>query len=51
MRVIPGHFASEESVVRHNAERVANALLALGGTMSARGHEFSLPSSSSAAIK
>ncbi|MGD0547374.1 MAG: uridine diphosphate-N-acetylglucosamine-binding protein YvcK [Terracidiphilus sp.] len=32
VRVIPGHFASEESVARHNAERVTNALLALGGT-------------------
>jgi uncharacterized cofD-like protein len=32
VRVIPGHFASEESVVRHNSERVTNALLALGGT-------------------
>ena len=32
VRVIPGHFASEDSVVRHNSERVTNALLALGGT-------------------
>ena len=32
VRVIPGHFASEESVVRHNSERVTNALLALGAT-------------------
>ncbi len=32
VRVIPGHFASEESVVRHNSDRVTNALLALGGT-------------------
>ncbi len=30
VRVIPGHFASEESVVRHHSERVTNALLALG---------------------
>ena len=32
LRVIPGHFASEENVVRHNSERVTNALLALGVT-------------------
>ena len=32
VRVIPGHFAIEESVVRHNSERVTNALLAMGGT-------------------
>ena len=32
VRVIPGHFASEENVVRHNADCVANALLALCGT-------------------
>jgi uncharacterized cofD-like protein len=32
LRVIPGHFASEEDVVRHNSERVTNALLALGVT-------------------
>ena len=32
VRVIPGHFAGEESVVRHAADRVTDALLALGGT-------------------
>ncbi len=33
VHVIPGNFASEESVVRHNSERVTNALLTLGGTV------------------
>ena len=38
VRVIPGNFASEESVVRHTADRVADALLALGGAaMAERG--------------
>ena len=38
VRVIPGHFASEDNVVRHNSERVTNALLALGATaLGARG--------------
>ena len=32
VRAIIGDFASEESVVRHEADRVADALLALGGT-------------------
>jgi uncharacterized cofD-like protein len=32
VRVIPGNFASEESVVRHAAGRVTGALLALGQT-------------------
>ena len=33
VRVIAGDFASEETVVRHNAGRVADALLGLGGTI------------------
>lgn len=38
VRVISGHFASEETVVRHHSERVTNALLALGATaLSERG--------------
>jgi 2-phospho-L-lactate transferase/gluconeogenesis factor (CofD/UPF0052 family) len=32
VRCIAGDFASEETVVRHEASRVANALLALGAT-------------------
>jgi uncharacterized cofD-like protein len=32
VRVIPGNFASEDAVVRHAADRVADALLALGRT-------------------
>jgi hypothetical protein len=30
VRCIAGDFSSEENVVRHAADRVANALLALG---------------------
>jgi hypothetical protein len=30
VRVVPGNFASEESVVRHASGRVTGALLALG---------------------
>jgi len=36
VRVIAGDFASEESVVRHEADHVADALLALGGIALAR---------------
>jgi hypothetical protein len=31
VRAIAGNFASEEAVVRHDADHVADALLALGG--------------------
>jgi uncharacterized cofD-like protein len=38
VRVIPGDFASEEKVVRHAADRVTGALLALGqATLAERG--------------
>ena len=33
VRVIPGNFASEENVVRHNADRITDALLGLGSAV------------------